>query len=59
MPRQSFSIREDEQLSIEIRKCPSLFDKSKAGYKEKDQVKIAWKEINTLLGIEIILILIL
>ena len=44
MPRQSFDIRKDEQLFIEIRKHPCLLDKSNAGYKEKDRVENTWKE---------------
>ena len=52
MLRQSFDIREDGQLSIEIRKYLCLFDKSNAGYKEKDRVEKAWKEIDNSLGIE-------
>ena len=52
MPRQCFDVREDEQLSIKIRMCPCLFNISNAGYKEKDRVKIAWKEINDQQGIE-------
>ena len=46
MPRQYFNIREDEQLSIKTRKHPCLFNISIAGYKEKDRVENAWKEIN-------------
>ena len=46
MLRQYFDIREDEQLSIKIRKYPCLFDVSNAGYREKDRVKNAWKEIS-------------
>ena len=46
MPRQYFDIREDEQLSIKVRKYHSLFNISNAGYKEKDRVKNAWKKIN-------------
>ena len=46
MPRQYFDIREDKQLSIKIRNYPCLFDISNAGYKEKDRVKNAWKEIS-------------
>ena len=46
MPRQYFDIREDEQLSIKIIKYPCLFNISSAGYKEKDQIGNAWKEIN-------------
>ena len=45
MPRQFFDIREDEQLSIEIRKYPCLFDKSNVGYKE-NRVENAWTEID-------------
>ena len=52
MPRQYFDIREDEKLSIKIRKYPCLFNISSAGYKEKDQIGNAWKEINDQLGIE-------
>ena len=52
MPRQSFDIREDEQLSTEIRKYPCLFDKSDAGCKEKDWVENTWKEIDNSLGTE-------
>ena len=51
MPRQSFDIREDKQLSIEIRKYPCLFAKSNAGYKEKDRVENVWKEIDNSLGL--------
>ena len=47
MPRRSFDIMEDEQLSIEI-----LFDKSNAECQGKDRVKNAWKEIDNSLGIE-------
>ena len=50
MPRQSFDIREDELLSIEIRKYPCLFNKSNAGYKEKDRVENARKEIDNSMG---------
>ena len=46
MPRQYFDIREDEQLSIKIRKYLCLFDISNAGFKEKDRVENTWKEIN-------------
>ena len=46
MPRQYFDIKEDEQLSIKIRKYLCLFDISNAGYKEKDRVENTWKEIN-------------
>ena len=52
MPRQLFDIREDEQLSNEIRKYPCLFDKSNAGHKEKNLIETAWKEIDNSLGIE-------
>ena len=52
MPRRSFDIMENEQLSIEIRKYPCLFDKSNAECKGKDRVKNAWKEIDNSLGIE-------
>ena len=54
MPRQFFDItdiREDEQLSIEIRKYPCLFDKSNVGFKE-NRVENAWKEIDNSSGIE-------
>ena len=50
MPRQSFDIREDELLSIEIRKYPCLFNKSNAGYREKDRVENARKEIDNSMG---------
>ena len=46
MPRQYFDIRQDEQLSINIRKYPCPFNISNAGYKEKDRVENAWTEIN-------------
>ena len=46
------SFWEDEQLSNEIRKYPRLFDKSNAGYKEKNLIETAWKEIDNSLGIE-------
>ena len=46
MQGQYFDIREDEQLSIKIRKYPCLFNISNAGYKEKYQVENTWKEIN-------------
>ena len=52
MPRQSFNIREDEQVSVGIRKYPCLFDKSNSGYMEKDRVENAWKEIDNLLETE-------
>ena len=46
IPRQYFDIREDEQLSIEIKKYPCPSDKSNTGCKEKGRVKNAWKEID-------------
>ena len=46
MLRQYFDIREDEQLSIKIRKYPCPFNLSNAGYKEKDRVENAQTEIN-------------
>ena len=46
MPRQYFNIKEDEQLSIKIRKYSCLFNISNAGYKQKDRVESAWKETN-------------
>ena len=52
MPAQYFDVREDEQLSIEIRKYACLLDKSNAGYKAKDRIENAWKEIDNSLGIE-------
>ena len=52
MQGQYFDIREDEQLSIKIRKYPCLFNISNAGYKEKDRVENAWKEIDNSLGTE-------
>ena len=45
MPRQSFDIRENEQFSIEIKKCPCLFDKSNAEYKEKIRSKMHGKKL--------------
>ena len=51
MLRQYFDIREDEQLSIKIRKYPCPFNLSNAGYKEKDRVENAQTEINNQLGI--------
>ena len=52
MPRQSFDIRKDKQLFLEIRKYPCLFDKSNAGYKEKNGVENAWKEFDNSLETE-------
>ena len=51
MPRQSFDIREDELLSIEVRKYTCLYDKSDPGYKEKDRVDNAWKCIDSALDV--------
>ena len=52
MPRQSFDIREDKQLFLDIRKYPCLFDKSNGGYKEKNMVENAWKEFDNSLETE-------
>ena len=41
IPRQYFDTREAEQFSVKIRKYPCL-----SGYKEKDRVEDAWKEIS-------------
>ena len=46
MPKQYFNVREDEELSIKIRKYPCIFNISNAGYKKIDPVENAWKEIN-------------
>ena len=45
MPRQSFDVTEGEQLSIEIRKYPCLFDKSNAGYQKKIGSKMHRKKL--------------
>ena len=52
MPRQSFDIREDKQLFLDIREYPCLFDKSNGGYKEKNMVENAWKEFDNSLETE-------
>ena len=46
------SLQEDEILSEEVHKYPCLFDKTCKGYKEKDRVKNAWKEVELSLGYE-------
>ena len=49
MPRQSFDNREDEQLSIEVRKYPAFFVKSNAWYQENGLVENAWKKIDDII----------
>ena len=43
--RQALSIQENELLSVEVRKYPCLYDKSKKEYREKMVVANAWKEV--------------
>ena len=40
------SIDKEELLTFEVKKYPCLFDKANKGYKEKDCVANAWKEID-------------
>ena len=43
--RQALSIQENELLSVEVRKYPCLYDKSKKEYRDKIVVANAWKEV--------------
>ena len=43
--RQALSIQENELLSVEVRKYPCLYDKSKKEYRNKIVVANAWKEV--------------
>jgi len=45
-------IKEDEDLSEEVRKYPCLYDKSDSGYKERDRVRNAWRAVESELGYE-------
>lgn len=46
------SLTEDEKLAEEVRKYSCLYDKADKGYKERDRVKNAWKEVELSLGYE-------
>ena len=45
-------IQEDEQLAEVIHQYPCLYDKSDAGYKEKDRKINAWRAVEEALGYE-------
>ena len=42
---QALSIQENELLSVEVRKYPCLYDKSKKEYRDKIVVANSWKEV--------------
>ena len=46
------NLEEEEILAEEVRKYPCLYDKSNAGYKERDRTKNAWRAIEEELGYE-------
>ena len=46
------SLAEDEMLAEEVCKYACLYDKASKGYKERDRVKNAWKEVELSLGYE-------
>ena len=52
MGRKSVVLKEDEDLAIEVRKYPVLYDKNDAQYKEKRPKVNAWKAIDQTLGLE-------
>jgi len=39
------SIQQEEILAFKVKEYPCLFDKTNKGYKEKDCVANAWKEV--------------
>ena len=43
--RQALSIQENELLSVEVRKYPCLYDKSKKEFRDKIVVANGWKEV--------------
>ena len=49
---QSVDLREDEELAVEVRKYPVLYDKSLPQYKEKIPKANAWRKIEAALGLE-------
>ena len=44
--QKRLSIEEEELLAFEVKQYPCLFDKVDKGYKEKDCVANAWKEVD-------------
>ena len=45
--KTKLTIENEEQLAHEVKKYPCLFDKADKGYKEKDCVSNAWREVAT------------
>ena len=45
-------LQRDERLAIEVKKYECLYDKSVPGYKEKDKVANAWREVDKALVLE-------
>jgi len=39
------SLDKEEKLAFEVKKYPCLFDKTDKGYKERDCIANAWKEV--------------
>ena len=52
MGRKAVILKEDEELVLEVRKYPVLYDKANAAYKDKRAKSNAWKEIDRKLGYE-------
>lgn len=47
-----WNLNHDESLMTEVQKFPCLYDKSDRGFKEKDRILNAWREIDTALQLE-------
>ena len=52
MVKAKFTIYEEETLAEEVTKYPCLYDKTNAGYKEKDRKLNAWKKVKEALSYE-------
>lgn len=42
---KKLSLEEEEKLTFHVKLFPCLFDKSEKGYKERDCVANAWKQV--------------
>ena len=52
LSRSKLNLQEEEALSTEVQRFPCLYEKSNAGYKEKDRKQNAWKKVELALGFE-------
>lgn len=43
--KKHFSLLEEEKLTEKIKDYPILYDKSQKGYKERDAVNNAWRDV--------------